>query len=64
MAVEVVRGHYAGGAEMIEKYEAGLNFEVVEGHLVVLGAVPEGRRSAQKLAAFAPGSWKFGRVTD
>ena len=62
MAVEVIRGHYAGGAEMTEKYDDGASIEVEDGHLLVRAAIPEGKRLGKKLAVFSPGSWKFARV--
>ncbi len=64
MAVDVIRNAIGGTSEQTESYADGSSFEIEDGHLVVRAAASEGKRYGKKLAAFAPGSWKFARVTD
>lgn len=64
MAVEVVRGHHAGGAEILEEYPTGRTFEVAEGHLLVRALPKSSTSRGQIIAAFAPSKWAFARHVD
>jgi len=64
MAVEVVRGHYSGGAEMVEKYGDGESISVDDGHLIVRRASTRAGSAGKTIAAFAPGKWQFARTTE
>ncbi len=64
MAVEVITGHYSGGAEMVEKYDDGASIGIDEGHLKVRVASTRAGSTGKTVAAFAPGKWAFARVVE
>ena len=63
MAVEVVRGHNVAGSEILEKYPAGKNFDVSEGHLLVRGQASSSSKG-KVIAAYAPTKWAFARYVE
>lgn len=63
MGVEVIRGRYSGGAEIVEKFEAGQSILVEEGHLLVRADHGD-KRTGKTIAAFAPNKWEHARYVE